>query len=294
MSDRDSHSSRAMPLLLSVLNDAVPPTDVPPALRSIEGFDTLFNELHAIRAYTMSLAEGDLGATLDMRGRVSGALKGLQANLRHLTWQTQAVAAGDLTQRVQFLGDFATAFNTMVDRLSELQLQLKDQAMRDPLTGLLNRRYLDETLPREFARAIREGRPIALLMIDVDRFKDVNDTQGHAAGDQVLRALGGLLRAMTRASDVACRWGGEEFVVVLPGAPVDAATRRADDMRLAFASLAIPGQESRVTNTFSVGLSVFPRHGDTPESLMEAADRALYRAKDGGRNRVEVAVDPAA
>ncbi len=294
MADGDTRFSMAFPLLRGVLHDAVPPTAPPPALGALEGFDVLFAELHSLRAYTMSLAEGDLGASLDMRGRVSGALKALQANLRHLTWQTQAVAAGDLSQRVQFLGEFATAFNTMVDRLGKQQEQLKDQAMRDPLTGLLNRRYLDETLPREFARATREGRPIALLMIDVDRFKDVNDTQGHAAGDQVLRALGGLLRAMTRASDVACRWGGEEFVVVLPGAPVDAATRRADDMRLAFASLAIPGQESRGGNSFSVGLSVFPRHGDTPEGLLEAADRALYRAKDGGRNRVEVAVDPAA
>lgn len=177
----------------------------------------------------------------------------------------------------------------MVDHLQELQDQLRDQAVRDPLTGLLNRRYLAETMPRELARATREGRPLALLMIDVDHFKQVNDALGHAAGDQVLRALGGLLRAMTRASDVACRWGGEEFVVVLPGAPADAGARRAEDMRLAFQTLAFPDQASRAHSTFSVGLAVFPAHGDTPEALLEAADRALYRAKEGGRNCVRVA-----
>jgi diguanylate cyclase (GGDEF)-like protein len=289
MVDGDDRCGTAVNLLRSVLYDAVAPAEVPPELRDVEGFETLFRELTSLRTYTTALSHGDLNASLDMRGRVSGALKGLQANLRHLTWQTQAVAAGDLTQRVQFLGEFATAFNTMVDHLQELQDQLREQAVRDDLTGLLNRRYLVETMPRELARATREGRPLAVMMIDVDHFKQVNDVLGHAAGDQVLRALGGLLRAMTRASDVACRWGGEEFVVVLPGAPVDAGARRAEDMRLAFQSLAFPDQASRAHSTFSVGLAVFPAHGETPEALLEAADRALYRAKEGGRNCVRVA-----
>jgi len=280
----------AMALLQSVLHDAAPPSAIPPALAGFApAYEDLFQGLWALRSFALALAEGDLAAPLEMRGRVPGALKALQANLRHLTWQTQAVAAGDLTQHVMFLGEFSAAFNTMVDRLKELQDQLREEAIRDPLTGLLNRRYLMETMPRELARANREGRPVAVMMVDVDHFKDVNDTRGHEGGDHVLRALGDLLRRMTRASDVACRWGGEEFVVLLPGTSIEIATRRADEMRAAFEAQSVHVGGRPIRCTVSVGISGFPVHGSMPDALLAAADGAMYAAKAAGRNRVHAA-----
>jgi diguanylate cyclase (GGDEF)-like protein len=288
MDDSRDRAAKTVSLLRSVLRDPEPPSGTPPELLEVEGLDDLVRELSSLRRFALAIAEGDLGASLEMRGRTAGALKALQANLRHLTWQVQAVAAGDLGQRVLFLGEFSAAFNTMVKRLTELQDGLRQQAIRDPLTGLLNRRYLDETLPREFALAIRRGTPIALMMVDLDHFKQVNDTLGHATGDQVLRALGGLLRALTRASDVACRWGGEEFVVMMPGAALDAAIRRAEEMRRSFETLSLPGEANPPCSTFSAGLALFPLHASTPQALLEAADEAMYAAKAAGRNRVGV------
>lgn len=278
----------AVALMRSVLHDAEPPRELPARWRGIPGLDELFRELWSLRRFSLALAEGDLNSSLAVRGRVAGAFKALQANLRHLTWQTQAVAAGDLGQKVMFLGEFSAAFNTMVDRLKNLQDELRQQAIQDPLTGLPNRRYLAEMMPREIARANRQGLPIALMMVDLDHFKAVNDTLGHAAGDQVLRAVGGLLRAMTRASDVACRWGGEEFVVMMPCAGLEVATRRADEMRQAFESLSLPGESGSQRNTFSTGLALYPMHAGTPEDLLAAADEALYAAKAAGRNCIRV------
>lgn len=173
--------------------------------------------------------------------------------------------------------------------ISALHKQLQEQAVHDPLTGLYNRRYLDEVLERELARAVREGYPVSVAMIDLDHFKAVNDTYGHKAGDRVLQALGRLLHEQAREGDVPCRFGGEEFVLVLPRMAGDNARRRAEQWREAFAAQATRHGEIEIHCTMSVGLATYPGDATSVEGLLAGADRALYRAKAGGRNRVEAA-----
>lgn len=170
--------------------------------------------------------------------------------------------------------------------LRTLQAQLREEAIRDPLTDLYNRRYLEETLRRELDRAGREGHPLSILMVDVDHFKRLNDTYGHPAGDEVLRALGRLLQHHARSSDIPCRYGGEEFVVVLPDMPPEAARKRAELVRQDFADLRIAFGGAELVATLSIGVSGYPGHGNTADELIRAADLALYDAKQNGRNRV--------
>ncbi|WP_161993250.1 sensor domain-containing diguanylate cyclase [Lacisediminimonas profundi] len=179
------------------------------------------------------------------------------------------------------------------DALKELQARLREEAIRDPLTGLFNRRYLEETLSRELSRAAREGHPVSVLMMDIDHFKKLNDTYGHQAGDDVLRAIGTMLLQHARRSDIPCRYGGEEFLVVLPHMTRDAARERADHVREDFARQAIDAQGQQVRSTICIGVAAYPADGETAEQLIAAADRALYCAKHTGRNRVCVAIDGA-
>jgi diguanylate cyclase (GGDEF)-like protein len=181
------------------------------------------------------------------------------------------------------------ALSEKVREITALHGRLQEQALRDPLTGLFNRRYLDETLEHELARAKREGYALSLAMIDVDHFKAINDTYGHQAGDEVLKALGALLNSQAREGDLACRYGGEEFVLVTPRMPLATARQRAEQWRTSFAAQKIRHGDLELAVSFSVGLATFPDHGAHAEALMRSADEALYRAKDLGRNRVELA-----
>ena len=175
--------------------------------------------------------------------------------------------------------------------IQALQTQLSEQASRDPLTGLYNRRYLDTTLERELARCQREGQPLTLMLIDLDHFKRINDTWGHQAGDEVLRQLADMLESHARLADVACRYGGEEFLLLLPNMPLKNAVERAEQWRIAFANATVAFGEFRMQATLSIGISTYPGHGTTAQLLIHNADRALYRAKAEGRNRV-VVYDP--
>lgn len=179
--------------------------------------------------------------------------------------------------------------------LSQANITLREtlcgQAIRDPLTGLYNRRYMEESLGRELRRAERSGEPVSLIMFDVDHFKNFNDTYGHEAGDLVLSELGGLVQEISRSEDVACRYGGEEFLLILPSAGLDIASQRAetirrrveDQLRLIWEGRRLPKV------TISLGVASYPAHGRTADEVVSAADQALYRAKEGGRNRVETA-----
>lgn len=169
--------------------------------------------------------------------------------------------------------------------------RLREQTIRDPLTGLFNRRYMDESLERELSRAVRDNLPLSLLMIDIDHFKKLNDTYGHQAGDEILKALGELIRHGARNGDLPCRYGGEEFLLVLPNMGFDTARERAEDWRRAFADLRVSFGDILLSATMSVGVATFPIHGASRDTLIEAADRALYAAKRGGRNRVVVAAE---
>jgi diguanylate cyclase (GGDEF)-like protein len=176
--------------------------------------------------------------------------------------------------------------------LANLRLRetLQAQSIRDPLTGLFNRRFLQEAFVKFLSRARRESRPVGVIVLDVDHFKRFNDTFGHAAGDVLLGAVGTLLGASFRQEDIACRFGGEEFVVVLPNASLEDTVRRAEQLRTAIAALSLQHQGTSLgAVTASLGVSAFPQHGGEGDALIEAADAALYRAKHGGRNQVVVA-----
>lgn len=299
--------------------------------------EQLLSDLKAIQDFTLALSNGDLSQTLLIKGRTAGSLKALQASLRHLTWQTKMVAQGDFSQRVDFMGEFAQAFNIMIKNLEEarsslqqqatelaqmntrlreeveertraeaavrqanaqlqknlheiqsLQVQLQEQAIRDPLTNLFNRRYLRETLERELAEAGRSHHQLSVSIMDIDFFKKLNDTYGHAAGDLMLQALSQLLHQQTRQADVVCRYGGEEFVIVMPDAPLDGARQRAEQLRSNIESLKVDFADKVLHATISIGIAAFPRHGHTSDELLRAADQALYTAKEAGRNRVVV------
>ena len=169
-----------------------------------------------------------------------------------------------------------------------LQESLRSQSIRDALTGLFNRRYLESSLGRELQRCARDQTPLAVLMLDMDHFKQFNDNHGHQAGDRRLVEFADVLRTGVRGSDLACRYGGEEFTLVLPGVGLEAAMARAADIREATAALR-DGAFGDDAPTCSIGVALYPNHGQTPYALIQAADRALYQAKRGGRDRGEIA-----
>jgi diguanylate cyclase (GGDEF)-like protein len=171
-----------------------------------------------------------------------------------------------------------------------LRDSLREMSIRDPLTGLFNRRYMEETLNRELDLAARNRTRVAVLVLDIDQFKAFNDTYGHDAGDAILQAVSEVLTRYSRTSDVACRFGGEEFLVILPNCSLEDAQLRADEIRRRISALRIPYRGLSLSGpTISCGLAAFPEHGDNAEGLIHIADRALYAAKDAGRDQVAVA-----
>jgi diguanylate cyclase (GGDEF)-like protein/PAS domain S-box-containing protein len=171
-----------------------------------------------------------------------------------------------------------------------LETELEQMATRDPLTGLLNRREMSRVLDEELQRARRYQRPMAVLWVDFDHFKDVNDTYGHAAGDSVLRSISRLLLGSVRSVDSIGRFGGEEFVIVLPEMDLEEAQETAERLRRKVAEEPQPlGNGEAVPLTISVGVAVYPDHGQTASTLCAAADKAMYLAKDRGRNCVAMA-----
>ena len=166
---------------------------------------------------------------------------------------------------------------------------MREQSIRDHLTHLFNRRYLEETLEREVQRAARKNATLGLIMLDLDNFKEINDSLGHAAGDVLLQELGKLLQEQVRQADIACRYGGDEFVLVLPEASLDVTLERAGQIldKVRQMRVEIPNL-TREPVTISAGVAVFPDHGSTGEVVLKSADAALYRGKRLGRNRVAV------
>ncbi len=174
-----------------------------------------------------------------------------------------------------------------LDDIHQLEARLRDQADRDPLTGLYNRRYFDAAMAHELARCRREGLPLSLLLIDIDHFKQVNDTHGHQAGDAVLHQLAHLLREHARTADVICRYGGEEFLLLLPGTPQAAAAARAEACREAFARVRVAFDGTQLSATLSIGVATAEAQATASAAqVLRHADQALYRAKAAGRNRV--------
>jgi diguanylate cyclase (GGDEF)-like protein/PAS domain S-box-containing protein len=201
--------------------------------------------------------------------------------------QSSLVSLPDATQSLAQMAAEQVALALANLRLRET---LRSQSIRDPLTGLFNRRYMEESLIREIRRAERNDRPLGIIMLDIDHFKSFNDEYGHDCGDTLLRELGHFCMNQVRREDIACRYGGEEFILILPDAPLETTRGRAEQLREGVAQLTV-GHRRRTlpTVTLSCGVAAFPEHGSTAEDLLKAADTALYEAKGGGRNQVVVA-----
>ena len=216
---------------------------------------------------------------LSAHGELLGLLHGQNAQSAapgrrdgQVTWPALKTAAEQISLALANLG---------------IRETLREQATHDKLTGLYNRHYLHARFEQEIARARRHKSSAAIILIDIDHFKRINDTFGHAAGDHVLRGLGALLRGAGRKSDIPCRFGGEEFVLFMPDATCAVAKKRAHEILAAVRSLRLEWEDQALgVITVSAGISVFPGHGEEPEALMRAADLALYRAKELGRDRV--------
>lgn len=172
-------------------------------------------------------------------------------------------------------------------QLLKSEALLRDLSVRDSLTGLYNRRYMEESFDRELDRARRKETPLAVIMIDVDHFKALNDTYGHVTGDSTLKFIADFLLGSIRSSDIACRYGGDEFILILPECSRKEAAERAESMRTTFSSAEVRLPEQTISKlTLSFGVSALPQDGSTREELIASADAALYAAKQAGRNRV--------
>jgi len=215
--------------------------------------------------------------------------------LLHLQLETDSIRS-EAAQRLDVIQQLAATFADQVAlAVTNLRLRetLRQQSILDPLTGLHNRRYLKEVMQRELARTERKKTMLAVIILDVDHFKRFNDTYGHEAGDAVLRSLAQLIERQIRGSDIACRYGGEEFILVLPEASLSIARQRGELLREAAQSMHITSSGKTLGPvSISLGLALFPQHGHTAEELIQAADAALYRAKQAGRNRLMIAEEP--
>lgn len=194
-----------------------------------------------------------------------GISKIMQADLRQIEWQNRL--------------------------LLENETALKELAIRDALTGLFNRHYLEETLPREISRVARRNSTLGIIMIDIDRFKAINDQYGHAVGDEFLKAVGANLAGKVRESDIACRYGGDEYVLIMPDASLPATRERAENIRVSASAWQIRIGSITIDHpSLSCGVAAYPENGPTGAAVLKAADDALYLAKQNGRNRTETAV----
>jgi diguanylate cyclase (GGDEF)-like protein/PAS domain S-box-containing protein len=206
------------------------------------------------------------------------------------TLHFQMIETGELSQSILLIANmFAEQVGLSVANI-RLREALRNQSIHDPLTGLYNRRYLEEMLTRETRRAVRAEQGLGVLMLDLDHFKKSNDTYGHDAGDTVLRETASFLLKSVRSEDIVCRFGGEEFLIILPVADLKVTRARAERIRCKLRELTVLHQgESLGMVTVSIGVAELPQHGTSPKELIDAADAALYRAKKGGRDRVMTA-----
>ncbi|MCP4402678.1 MAG: diguanylate cyclase [bacterium] len=219
------------------------------------------------------------GQALGVLFLYSGSTPGEEANEKYIQPQEtkQLIATRVVEQYALFLVNF------------RLRDALRREAIRDPLTKLYNRRYMEEALNREVQQAERRQAPVGIIMLDVDHFKDFNDTYGHEAGDVVLEQLGELLQNNIRGGDIACRYGGEEFLLILPDTTLEIADIRARQLLERSRQLQVVHQQETYSVTISLGVSALPEHGHTIHEIVNAADTALYKAKHRGRDQVVIA-----
>lgn len=278
---------------------------LPEPLRKDQDILSIRESCVAMQEFTKALSRGDLSKEINVEGFLTGYLKSLQANLRHLTWQAGQIAKGDFSQRVDFMGEFSEAFNSMVvaltearERFHEYERELVNLATTDVLTGIYNRRHFLDVAVHQMEQARRYGRPLSLVLSDIDHFKKVNDTYGHTVGDEVLRHIARIAPASLRKTDIFARYGGEEFIILMPETISEAAFFVSERTRELIAASPLELGDERIAVTASLGISTFEKDGLEEagkeaaglEQLIEQADQALYLSKNAGRNRTTLFV----
>jgi diguanylate cyclase (GGDEF)-like protein len=311
-------------------DNAVPPLEG--KLAEIPVLQEIHTDLKTIREILYAFAGGDLSPTIPIRGIIPGCMKTLQAHLRHMIWQVQMVEQGDFTQQIQFMGEFSTAFNSMVNRmdttlkelkaketdlriladslrkeinlrntaveaLQESESRFKYLASHDPLTGALNRRSFMERAEFELMSILSRRGSCCIVMMDIDHFKNFNDTWGHQAGDEALRHVVSIISSLLRKNDFLGRYGGEEFVFFFSHVDKKTSIAIAERVREAIAGNPVKVEAGLVSISASFGVvmmeevelqgaSIKDGGYELLERLIRYADMALYRAKQNGRNQV--------
>jgi len=267
-------------------------------------FTQIYSELRSIREIIHAFSTGDFSCSIDTRGIIPGCLKAVQANLRHLIWQIQLVEKGNYSQEVRFMGEFSLAFNNMIRKLrsslNELQEQertLKESEARfkflanhDPLTGVYNRRSFIELAGVELANAASMSVPCCLAMMDIDHFKNFNDTYGHLAGDEALRHAVKTIEITLRKNDFMGRYGGEEFILFFHDIDDDTGFKVLERLRKTLPEKPVFLKNGPVSIHASFGLvgsqMADSKSKDYVQELINSADTALYTAKNTGRDKV--------
>jgi len=276
--------------------------------------------LHAVhrghvRRYLEELSERPMGATRDLFGlHKDGSLVPVEIGLAPITSEAGGRVLASIiditerkhaeerilqlnTQLEQRVRERTSQLEESVNNLKQslveadmLRKELREQAIRDPLTGMFNRRFLEESLKHEVSRANRTPSALGIIMFDMDNFKYLNDQFGHVAGDEVLHQVGRVLLTQDRAADIACRYGGDEFIIVLPDTSLENARHKAEQLREQLKLLRIHVNDMTLPDVeFSIGVAAFPEHGSSEIELLQSVDAALYRAKQEGGDRVVVA-----
>jgi two-component system, cell cycle response regulator len=226
--------------------------------------------------FVSSISQGRLDREPPPRNHLISGFKQLQANLRHLTWQTKQIASGDLNQRVDFLGEFSVAFNAMIAALSEkhqAEEKLRYVSNHDPLTDLYNRGYFADEMER-----VERGRrfPVSIMVADLDGLKKVNDTLGHAAGDRLIQLAAKVFRLSVRGDDVVARMGGDEFAAILPNTDIETSAGVLERIRVFETELNRELVDYRIS--ISIGMAT-AEHGESLEETLKLADKRMYEEK---------------